>query len=124
MTLVEAAAYISLFKRRVIPLQGLQNHIPESEIALQEITRESFGWILWAWQVMGLISYYIPSVEPNTFINQIHQENESAWRLLKEISTDSGFTLYTLLRTHSLGLRYDTPSLYFGNQLQLIIGGE
>jgi len=120
----QCASFVSCFKRSITPLKNLENEIPQGEPLLQELTRDTFGWILWAWQVMGLISFYIPTVEPTIFINQLHKDNQAAWTLLKEINTASGPTLYELLKAHSLGLRYDTPSYYFANQLHQLILGE
>jgi len=120
----QLAAFISCFKRSIAPLDGLVNNIQEEETLLKEITRDTFGWILWAWQVMGVISFYIPTVEPNIFINQLHKDNQAAWILLKEITALSGISLYELLKTHSLGLRYDTPAYYFAKQLHYLILGE
>lgn len=121
LTLTQYSALISILNRKEGSFNRLTNSNSEGNPILQELTNQTFGWLLWSWQIMGLVSYYLPKVEPSTFINHIHKDNKAAWRLLIETKINSGISLYELMEMNSLGLQYDTPSYYFGEQLQLLI---
>jgi len=120
LSLTQCSALISIMTRNEGSFTQLINsETPESIIG--EVTSHTFGWLLWSWQIMGVVSYYLPTVEPNTFINHIHDNSKGAWKLLVETKTEFGISLYELLEKNSLGLKYDTPSFYFGMQLQKLI---
>lgn len=121
LTFTQYSALISILTRKKGTFFQLENPIATEDAILAELTSQTFGWLLWSWQIMGLISYYLPIVEPNTFINQLHDDSKGAWRLLTETDTNSGGSLYDLMEKHSLGLQYNTPSYYFGEQLKQLI---
>lgn len=121
LTLTQYSALITIITRKEGIFEQLRNPKAKDDPILAELTCQTFGWLLWSWQIMGLVSYYLPTVEPNTFINQLHEENKGTWRLLTETKANTGETLYELMEQHSLGLKYNTPSFYFGEQLQQLI---
>lgn len=121
LSLTQYSALISIIARKKGAFNQLENPIINEDPILKELTSQTFGWLLWSWQIMGLVSYYLPTVEPNTFINHIHKESKGAWRLLTEIKANTGGTLYQMMEQHSLGLQYNTPSYYFGEQLKQLI---
>lgn len=121
LTLTEYSALISIITRKKGAFHQIENPMVKNDLILKELTSQTFGWLLWSWQIMGLVSYYLPTVEPNTFINHIHEESKGAWKLLTETKTNTGGRLYELMEQNSLGLQYNTPPYHFGEQLQQLI---
>ncbi len=120
-THTQYSALISIITRKRSAFDRLENPSANEDPILKEITNQTFGWLLWSWQIMGLVSYYLPTVEPNTFINHIHEDSKAAWKLLTETKANNGESLYQIMEKHSLGLEYNTPSYYFGVQLKQLI---
>lgn len=65
-TLAQYSALITIITRK----EGIfdRNPMAKEDSILAELTSQTFGWLLWSWQIMGLVSYYLPTFEPNTFI--------------------------------------------------------
>lgn len=85
------------------------------------MTSQTFGWLLWSWQIMAVVSYYLPTLEQNVFISHLNAKNKGAWDLLNETEISHNLKLKQLIKQNSLGLHYDNPSFYFGKQLQQLI---
>lgn len=121
LSLTQYSALISILTRNESTFERLRNSKAGEYDIVDELTSQTFGWLLWSWQIKGLISYYMPSVDANTFIYHLQKESSEAWKHLKEIKTNDGNTVFQLIKQHSLGLKYNIPSYYFGEQLQRLM---
>ena len=121
LSLTQYSALISILTRNEGTFDQLRNSKAKENAIVDELTSETFGWLLWSWQIKGLISYHMPSVDANTFVHQLKIQNSEAWKHLKEIKTNGGNTVFQLIKQHSLGLKYNIPSYYFGEQLQRLM---
>jgi len=121
LSLTQYSALLSIISQKEGTFDQLENPMAIEHKVLEELTNQTFGWLLWSWQITGLVSYYIPTVDSNKFINHLHIESNNSWSLLGETKTNSGQTLYKLIEQHSLGRYYNSPPYYFGDQLKQLI---
>lgn len=84
---------------------------------LQEITTDSFGYLLWDWQLMMLVNFYIPSQSGRDIYKKIKGKIYEGWEHAKHIRTDNDYSLYDILLERSVYERYTQVHAFFGGNL-------